>query len=142
MENFFSFDGRVRRVTFWVNLIAMSILNFVITAMFVETWIDWNTGEIETSINSPVLYYILILIIAVRNLSIAVRRFQDMEKGKEWALLLAPALLSGFFPGALGGFMLVIVSIAGLIYLGYAGFVPGDEGENEFGPAPPEGQYI
>lgn len=147
MESFFSFNGRVRRMTFWINGLLMLVLSAAVSLTFVKTTMNYPFDESYVITNKPV-YYVLAAIILLRNASVFVRRFHDQDKGAEWAVAaLAYPVLSAFMPNltyytTFGTILTIVGSLAILISLGFLGFVPGDEGENSFGPPPPEGQML
>lgn len=148
MSQFFSFSGRVRRMTFWINVLLFGALGVALQLMFVDMYANWYTGEVTTVISNKPVYYIGSLIVFVRNASIWVRRFHDMNYS--W---IAPGIgiaffaLSRFFPNqyenlGMATFLTVVMGIASLVMIGFMGFHPGDKGENDYGPAPEDGQWL
>ena len=65
-----------------------------------------------------------LIVISLRELSISVRRWHDLNKSGWWV------------------FISLIPIVGGLYALVMQGFVPGDQGDNSFGPAPEEGALL
>lgn len=139
---FFSFEGRVRRITFWVNCVLYVLIDVSLNLMMVDTYVNPFTLEVSTHISYKPIYYALSLVVAVRWLSVIVRRWHDLDKTGWLAVLSLVPVLGTFLPnvGAQMVFSLVL-GLTMLVVLGFLGFVPGDEGSNQYGPPPEEGQW-
>lgn len=146
MAQYFGFEGRVRPMTFWVNAILLAIINVIVSFLFVDVYLSWGTGGYQVHISNPPMYYLITFALLWRFTSIAVRRFQDQEKEKEWAALLVPGFLLALFPAwqytAIGPFVVLVAAVCGFIAVGFLGFHPGDQGVNTFGEAPEDGQLF
>lgn len=123
----FSFEGRLRRSTYWVAgiLSGIALVLLIVAAAYLG-------GFFLALLILPVGWWI--------SLSLAVKRFHDRSMSGWWVLPLVtvPGLLMNlpttsplFWVGA-------AVSLVGFVILG---FLPGVEGENEYGPDPKEGEY-
>lgn len=148
ITQFFSFDGRVRRSTFWINTLVLWAISWIMSLAFVDTYLSPYTWEVETHISNKFFYYLIAFVIAGRQLSISVRRWHDIDKSGSWAALGAFPVLVSLFPtlaspaSEFGSFILVIVALVTLHALGMQGYVPGDEGSNDYGSPPVEGQIL
>lgn len=140
---FFSFEGRVRRITFWVNLLVYVLIDVSLDLMLVDTYVNPFTLEISTHISYKPIYYAISLVVAVRWLSVIVRRWHDLDKSGWLAVISLVPVLGTFFPnvGAQMAFSLVL-GLTMLVVLGFLGFVPGDEDANDYGPPPDEGLWF
>lgn len=129
MGSLFSFSGRVGRSTFWW----FALANLVPTGLFVawlasldiwtesqsysaysgSTQVDWS-GD-----NSAILgtFVVTLLIFSIIGLSISIRRWHDLNKSGWWVLIS-------------------VVPFGSLYALYKQGFVRGDDGSNQYGPAP------
>lgn len=146
MQEQFSIDGRIRRMTFWISSIVFWIASFIHGLLFTDIRFSFTRGEYY-HISNPVLFWGLGLIISAWYASKIIRRFQDINKEKEWALFASLPILSMLFPNFffytnIGIIMLFGGVIAFLVALGFLGFHPGDSGDNDYGPPPKEGQAI
>jgi uncharacterized membrane protein YhaH (DUF805 family) len=147
LAQFFSFEGRVRRMTFWINTLVCGLISFILSFAFTETRFSMYSLETEYIVTNKPIYYVATLVIIVRSLSVAARRWQDQEKPGGLAVTLLYPVLISLFPNfilntGLGVFIAVVGSIVLLVAVGFMGFVPGDDGENMFGPPPVEGQIL
>lgn len=127
---FFSFGGRMDRLSYFVNgiiaFILMSIGEFICNSM----------GE---TLVSGILYFLFTLLYLYRVTTLLVRRFHDFGKsGYAVIPIFALELASGFIPqfapslswlSALGSLVLFGVSI-------YLLFNPGEDHENQWGVPP------
>ncbi len=143
----FSFSGRVRRMTFWINIVIFGVISFIVDQIFVDVELNMFTLEESYHISNRLVYYLISIVIIIRMLSITVRRWHDQDKGEIWLALAFFPVLTSLFPNlvfysSVGLFLILAGSIASLVALGVLGFVPGDGGENVYGPPPPEGQWI
>lgn len=114
MDQLLSFDGRIRRMGWWIAGIAMSIIGGVVNEI----------RDSDVSIIVTLVFGILALIIWLIGLSLSVRRFHDLNKSGWWLLIN------------------IIPFIGWLITFVMLGFMPGDQGSNNFGPPPKEGAIL
>jgi uncharacterized membrane protein YhaH (DUF805 family) len=143
LARFFSFSGRVSRATFWINTLVCGVMSFILDLLFVDVRFSVLTMEERYDISNKPVFYIASLLISVRILSIAARRWQDQDKSGWLAVTLFFPVLSSLFPNfifytGLGAFVAIVGSIVLLVAIGFMGFVPGDEGNNQYG-APDSG---
>lgn len=140
---FFSFEGRVRRMTFWINVLVCGAIALIMNLMFVDVYVSSFTLETHVVISNKPLYFLVVLIVAWRSLSISVRRWHDLDMNGAWALLSLAPILGLLFPGGLGGlFVQIVLAIATLHAFGMQGYVPGDEHANSYGEIPEEDQWF
>lgn len=133
---FFSFDGRVSRKTFWINTAAVLLANIILIRLFVHQYLgyDW---QVHTSISHKPIYFPAALVIGLRLLSITARRWHDLG----WTGWLAGfnvfAMLPGIglfdLSGNLYQFWLLSTAIGGFVAVGFLGFDRGDPAPNEYG---------
>ena len=117
MSNFFGFSGRIGRGTYWLSqLIVVLIVSLVIAAAFVLAKDNRTSGNDNTGSFLSILIIGILLNIAI-NVSVIVKRYHDRGK-------------SGFW------FWIVLLPFGGIWQFIELGFVPGDEGENHYGPPP------
>lgn len=144
---FFSFEGRVRRVTFWVNSLVCGVVSFILSYSFVHVSFSFYTMEEQYYISNKPIYYIATILIILRMLSISVRRWQDMNKDGLFAISLFYPVLAALFPNfifytGLGNLLMIVGSIVLLVAAGFQGFVPGDHDANSYGPPPEPEQWF
>jgi uncharacterized membrane protein YhaH (DUF805 family) len=120
----FSFNGRQRRMTFWLIAIVISIINSVVYSMTIGPVYmaalaghpaagGFGIGGILGSVVTLVLFWV--------SLANAVKRCHDRDKSGWWLLL----------------YWLVSLTIIGLIWpLIELGILDGTPGPNRFGPSP------
>ena len=133
----FSFNGRINRAQYWTAGIAVGFLALLAAAMLVlMTGLSWGstTEEMTRALMGFMLAIVpLCGVVIWINTALQVKRFHDRGQSGFWALL-------PFGVGALMGLgMFFLVPISWLISLGFLinlGFLPGQEGENRFGPPP------
>jgi uncharacterized membrane protein YhaH (DUF805 family) len=139
---FFSFEGRVRRMTYWINALICGVIAVMAYVMFVDISVSPYTLETSVEISSKPIYFLVIAIIGLRQLSVSVRRWHDLDKSGWWAITGFAPMLNLLNPGGSGVLVAVIGGIASLYALGMCGFVPGDSGANTYGLEPEEGQWL
>jgi uncharacterized membrane protein YhaH (DUF805 family) len=105
---FFQFEGRINRAKYWLGLVLLwAVLSIAaIVAIAVDSAAFW------------VLYSILAVAVIWPYLAIAIKRWHDRGKSGWWVLI-------GLIP-----------LIGGIWVLVECGFLPGDDGPNEYGPDP------
>lgn len=114
MDQWLKFDGRIRRMGWWIASISTSIVSGVVNEV--------RDGDVSFVITG--VFGILALIIWLVSLSLSVRRWHDLNKSGWW-------LVVNFIP------------ILGWIYtFVMLGFMPGDQGSNHYGPPPREGAIL
>jgi len=115
-ENYANFDGRARRKEYWMYTLCVVAINFAIG------FVSGILGFVSESMGSLVMAisYVVSLALLVPSLAVGARRLHDTGKSG-WFLLL------GFIP---------IVNF----YLLYLLVIEGDQGPNEFGTDPKEGE--
>jgi uncharacterized membrane protein YhaH (DUF805 family) len=114
MDKLLKFDGRIRRMGWWIAGIGVSIVSGVFNRIFDE--------------DSNILVLLIVLVISIAiwlvSLSLSVRRWHDHNKSGWWVLIN-------------------LIPILGWIYsLVMLGFMPGDQGHNNYGPPPEEGAIL
>jgi uncharacterized membrane protein YhaH (DUF805 family) len=139
---FFSFEGRVRRMTFWINALMCGVIGVVAYLVFVDIYVAPYTLETSVVISSKPIYFVIVFIVGLRQLSISVRRWHDLDKSGWWAITGILPALNLFNPGGFGVVVAIVGGLASLYALGMCGFVPGDQGANTYGPDPENGQWV
>ena len=143
LVQFFSFEGRVRRMTFWINALMCGAVSVVMYLICVDVYMSPFTLETHVVISNKPFYFLVILIVAWRSLSVSVRRWHDLDMNGAWAFLSLAPILGMVFPGGMGGlFIQLILGLATLHALGMQGYVPGDEDANSYGEIPEEDQWF
>lgn len=114
-EVMFSFQGRIGRKTFWLSILAITVVAWVAIAIIMGIGANMETGEI-----SPLALILLVLLYIPMiwiSLALQAKRWHDRDKSAWWILLnLVP-----------------IINIWAFIE---TGFLKGTEGPNQFGPDP------
>lgn len=114
MEKLLKFDGRIRRMGWWIAGIAVSI---------VSTLFD-NVVDEDSNIIALLVFLAVGIVFWLIGLSISVRRWHDHNKSGWWVLIN-------------------LIPIIGWIYsLVMLGFMPGDRGHNNYGAPPVEGAIL
>lgn len=114
MDQLLKFDGRIRRMGWWIAGIGVSIVSSVVGAI---------QGS-DSSFVVTLVFGILAIIIWLISMSLSVRRWHDLNKSGWWLLVnLIP------FIGWLYTFIML-------------GFMPGDQESNNYGPPPREGAIL
>lgn len=115
----FSFEGRIRRGTFWAIYGSMILLVGIVAAVLIPMMAKSSGGEPAGDPSTTTLVAIVAAYAVVLWLSLATqaKRWHDMDKSA-WMVLL------NFIP---------LVNLFAFLYLG---FNAGTEGANRFGPGP------
>lgn len=114
MDQLLKFDGRIRRMGWWIAGIAMGLVSTVVE----------NIRDSDTSWVITLVFGIIALIIWIIGISLSVRRWHDLNKSGWWVLVN-------------------VIPILGWIYsIVMLGFMPGDQGSNQYGPPPKEGAIL
>ena len=143
LAQLFSFEGRVRRMTFWINALVCGAVSLVMYLICVDVYISPSTLETQVVISNKPFYFFVVLLVAWRSLSVSVRRWHDLDMNGAWAFLSLAPILGMLFPGGTGGLLIqLVLAIATLHAIGMQGYVPGDEDANSYGEAPEEDQWF
>lgn len=114
MEPYLKFDGRIRRMGWWIAGIGVSIVSSIVNSF----------RDNDPNFIIALVFGIAALIVWVIGISLSVRRWHDLNKSGWWVLIN-------------------IIPILGWIYtLVMLGFMPGDQGANKYGPEPREGSIF
>lgn len=114
MDQLLNFDGRIRRMGWWIAGIGMSIVSGVVN--------DIRDRDLNWLIVT--VFAIISLVVWLIGLSLSVRRWHDLNKSGWWILIN-------------------LIPIFGWIYsLVMLGFMAGDQGANHYGPPPKEGAIL
>jgi uncharacterized membrane protein YhaH (DUF805 family) len=114
MDKLLKFDGRIRRMGWWIASIAVSIVSSVFN----------NITDDESNLLIVLIFGIIAIVLGLISLSISVRRWHDHNKSGWWVLIN-------------------LIPILGWIYsFVMLGFMPGDRGHNNYGPEPVEGAIL
>lgn len=115
MDKLLKFDGRIRRMGWWIAGIAVTIISGVV---------DNIRDQDDQNIIVLLVLAIVGLVIWLIGISISVRRWHDHNMSGWW-------LLVNFIP------------IIGWVYtLIMLGFMSGSRGSNKYGPPPEEGAIL
>lgn len=114
MEQLLKFDGRIRRMGWWIAGIGMSIVSAVVNDIR-----DRNLNWLLVAV-----FAIIALVVWLIGISLSVRRWHDLNKSGWWVLIN-------------------IIPVIGWIYsLVMLGFMPGDQGANHYGAPPKAGAIL
>jgi uncharacterized membrane protein YhaH (DUF805 family) len=118
MHIFLSFNGRLRRLHFWVGLIILWVVEAVIFGVLIGRAV--MAGAASGAGPGPLAFvgYLLILALVWPALAIQVKRWHDRDKSGWWVLIAFVPII-GFF------WMLI-----------ECGILDGTPGPNKFGPSP------
>ena len=135
MSGILSFDGRIGRGTWWVAGIILGAIQAALYVYLTYNMIGFSPGYLNYYVddaeywqriwnnNAGLLTFVLFawFALSVIGLSVTVRRWHDLNKSGWWVLInLIPVL------GSIYAFVM-------------QGFVAGDQGPNQYGPAPGQG---
>ena len=122
LQTFTSFKGRIPRMTFWLSLLVMMIIQWVLFALFGGLSImgmDFNDPAAAEQMMAKMLpLYLIILVFLWPTLAIYAKRWHDRNKSGWWTLIL--------FVPLIGSIWLIVE----------CGFLRGTEGPNRFGNDP------
>lgn len=110
---YFDFDGRASRSEYWWFVLALIILNFLLTSILGNP-----DPEVDGMTGATLVRSLINLALFAPSLGVQVRRLHDIGKGGQWVLL-------GFFP------------LLNLL-LFYWAAKRSEQGTNRFGPQPIE----
>lgn len=146
LGQFFRFEGRVRRMTFWVNGLVFGTASLLLNLWCVHRYTSFYDLQEHTYITNKPIYFIAMVLIGLRVLSISVRRWHDLGQSGWLAALnlvvFANSIEAIDLPDNLYWAGLLLSSVISLVILGFQGFVPGDQGSNQYGPPPEPGQVL
>jgi uncharacterized membrane protein YhaH (DUF805 family) len=117
MQLLFSFNGRIRRMTYWLGLLGACIGYGVIAGVVVTLAVMLNHGDGPGMIGA-LLYLVVLVFAAWTGLALQIKRWHDRDKSWVWFFI-------SFIPFV--GFLWVLVE---------CGFMDGTQGPNRFGPSP------
>ena len=122
IQNFISFKGRIPRMTFWLSILILMIIQWVLfallggMALFTMDPTDPAAAEKMAAAMTPL--WIISLVFLWPSLAIYAKRWHDRNKSGWWSLIM-------------------LVPIIGAIWLLVeCGFLRGTEGANNYGPDP------
>lgn len=114
MDKLLKFDGRIRRMGWWIAGIGVSIVSGVVDSIL----------DSDLNFLLVLVFGVIALAIWVISISLSVRRWHDLNKSGWWLLIN-------------------LIPVLGWIYsLVMLGFMPGDSGSNSYGPPPEEGAIL
>jgi uncharacterized membrane protein YhaH (DUF805 family) len=118
MNMFLSFNGRLRRMHFWVGLIILWVVEIIIMAVLIGPAMAAAASGGGGPGPLALVGYLLILVLVWPALALQVKRWHDRDKSGWWVLIsLVPFI----------GFFWVLIE---------CGFLDGTPGPNKFGPSP------
>lgn len=122
LQTFTSFDGRIPRMTFWLSVLILMIVQWVLFALFggmsMMSMDPADPAAMEKMMSGMWPIWIISLIFLWPALAVYAKRWHDRDKSGWWSLIL-------FIP--LIGFIWFLVE---------CGFLRGTEGPNRFGADP------
>jgi uncharacterized membrane protein YhaH (DUF805 family) len=117
MQLLFSFNGRIRRMTYWLGLLGAGLGYGVIAGVVVTLAVMLNHGD-GPGVIGALLYVVVLVFAAWTGLALQIKRWHDRDKSWVWFFI-------SFIPFV--GFLWVLVE---------CGFMDGTQGPNRFGPSP------
>ena len=122
LQTFTSFNGRIPRMTFWLSVLILMIVQWVLFALFggmaMMNFDPNDPAAAEAAMRGMWPLWIISLIFLWPSLAVYAKRWHDRDKSGWWSLIL-------------------FVPIIGFIwFLIECGFLRGTEGPNRFGPDP------
>jgi uncharacterized membrane protein YhaH (DUF805 family) len=118
MNMFLSFNGRLRRMHFWVGFIILWVVEVIIMAVLIGPAIAAAASSGTGPGPLALVGYLLLLVLVWPALALQVKRWHDRDKSGWWVLI-------SFVP-----------FIGALWILIECGFMDGTPGPNKFGPSP------
>lgn len=114
MGDLLKFDGRIRRMGWWIAGLGMGLVGGM-----VDTILDRDLNWLMLMI-----FGIIAMVVWLIGISLNVRRWHDLNRSGWWILIN-------------------IIPVVGWIYsFVMLGFMSGDQGSNKYGPAPKEGAIL
>jgi uncharacterized membrane protein YhaH (DUF805 family) len=108
---YFSFDGRVNRRVFWLNLVVFVVLPAMVVAAMLDVRMGYGGRHGPASL-------VAMLLLIWPSLAVQAKRWHDIDKSAWWILV-------GFIP-IIGGIWALVAN----------GFLRGTQGPNRFGTDP------
>jgi uncharacterized membrane protein YhaH (DUF805 family) len=118
MQLLFSFNGRIRRLNYWLGAIGAGIAYGVLAALCLMLGMILNRAEGGPGMIGWLLYTVVLLFAVWTGLALQIKRWHDRDKSWVWIFI-------SFIP--LVGAIWVLVE---------CGFLDGTQGPNRFGPSP------
>jgi uncharacterized membrane protein YhaH (DUF805 family) len=118
MHIFLSFNGRLRRLHFWIGLIILWVIEVIIFAILIGPAVAAAAANGGGLSPLGLIGYLLVLALLWPALAIQVKRWHDRDKGWVWIFI-------SFIP--IVGALWVLIE---------CGFLDGTPGPNKFGPSP------
>jgi uncharacterized membrane protein YhaH (DUF805 family) len=118
MNMFLSFNGRLRRMHFWVGLIILWVIEVIIMAVLIGPAMAAAASGGGGPGPLALVGYLLVLVLVWPALALQVKRWHDRDKSGWWVLI-------SFVP--LIGALWILIE---------CGFLDGTPGPNRFGPSP------
>jgi uncharacterized membrane protein YhaH (DUF805 family) len=117
MQLLFSFNGRIRRMTYWLALLGACLGYGVIAGVVITLAVMLNHGEGPGMIGA-LLYIVLLVFATWTGVALQIKRWHDRDKSWVW-------------------FFISFIPFVGAIWvLVECGFMDGTQGPNRFGPSP------
>ena len=117
LKRYADFNGRSRRMEFWMFQLGQYIVYFVLALVFVLV------GTVASSMNADAIvglmiipFFIIALGLFIPNLAVTVRRLHDQDRSGWWILIQ-------------------LVPFGGIVLLVFM-FLEGTQGPNQYGPDP------
>jgi uncharacterized membrane protein YhaH (DUF805 family) len=157
IRTFFSLAGRITRIRFWFSLVLEAIALLLLGAVFYVYALS-IPGAYENGGPTPfptdpvgaplaVLWYLAMAVLLFALLKTCVKRLHDRDKSGWWLLVFAaaPNFITGgahelvmrySIPDPVATMMLAVSGVLFLWGVAEMGVLPGDSGDNRFGPSP------
>jgi len=122
LQTFTSFDGRIPRMTFWLGVLVLMIIQWVLFALFggmaMMSMDMSDPAAAEQAMSGMWPIWIIFLVFLWPSLAVYTKRWHDRNKSGWWSLIVLVPLI--------GSLWLLIE----------CGFLRGTEGPNRFGDDP------
>jgi uncharacterized membrane protein YhaH (DUF805 family) len=118
MHMYLSFNGRLRRMHFWIGLIILWVVEVIVMAVLIGPAMAAAASGGGGPGPLALVGYLLLLVLIWPALALQVKRWHDRDKSGWWVLI-------AFIP-IIGAFWVLIE----------CGFLDGTPGPNRFGPSP------
>ena len=122
LQTFTSFKGRIPRMTFWLGVLVLMIIQWVLFALFgglsIMSMDMTDPAAAEQMMSKMAPLYIISLVFLWPALAIYTKRWHDRDKSGWWTLILLIPIVGFFW------------------FLIECGFLRGTEGPNRFGNDP------
>jgi uncharacterized membrane protein YhaH (DUF805 family) len=118
MHMYLSFNGRLRRMHFWIGLIILWVVEVIVMAVLIGPAMAAAASGGGGPGPLALVGYLLLLLLIWPALALQVKRWHDRDKSGWWVLI-------AFIP-IIGAFWVLIE----------CGFLDGTPGPNRFGPSP------